>query len=70
MPEFDQMSCHKIASTAVIHQDIRFFLQLVIAALNKHIWDLIFIQHLVQLDVPTEDLAFARFDDQSVNVFL
>ena len=41
-----------------------------VLSLDKNIWDLILVQCFVQAYMSAQQLTFAGFDDQSVNIFL
>ena len=62
-----KMLCNKITATCIIHEDMGFFLHLRIQSLDKNIWDLILVQCFIQAYMSAQHLAFAWFNDQSVN---
>ena len=62
-----EMFCHKITASCVIHEDVGLFLHLRIQSLDKNIGDLILVQCFVQAYMSAQQLTFAGFDDQSVN---
>ena len=62
-----EMFCHKITASCVIHEDVGLFLHLRIQSLDKNIGDLILVQCFVQTYMSAQQLTFAGFDDQSVN---
>ena len=68
--QFQKILGDQISSPHIIHKDMGLVLHFRINSLNKNIRDLVLVQIFIEIWVTAAKLAFARLDDQSINILL
>ena len=64
----DQIFCQQVRTFRIIQENRRFIFHLQVASLDKDIRDAHTVQLLIQRHISAQNLAFARFDNQSVHI--